>query len=226
MDIRDLLFPKKCVGCGKWGNYLCGDCFSQLKWLRSQICPGCGRQAVEGKTHWRCLRRWGMNGLVSLLVYEGVTRRMITALKFKFVADLAKEVVGKIVDGQEDWAEKFRGFTVTPVPLHAKRLKWRGFNQAEMIAKIVAKKWGLEFREILERVKQTGQQVGKTREERWGNIKGVFGLKAEDRLPGTILLIDDVWTSGATMQECAKVLKRAGVKEVWGLTLARRVWVD
>lgn len=205
MSLLDVLFPKKCVGCGKWGQYICGSCFKQLKWLHPQV------RLVEG-----------MNGLVSFWAYEGVARKAILKLKFRFVSDLVKEVVEKAVKGDK----RFRGFVIVPVPLSSKRWRWRGFNQAEEIAKAVASKWHLAYGEWLIKVKDTGQQVGKTRQERLQAVKGSFGLKIKDQLPRAILLVDDVWTSGATMRECARVLKRTGVKEVWGLTLARRMWVS
>ncbi len=207
MSILDFLFPKKCVGCGKWGKYLCDRCFRQLKWLHPKV------KLVGG----------GMDGLVSWVEYEGVARRAIVMLKFKFVSDLIEEVVGKILGERQDMREKFRGFTVVPVPLAQARERWRGFNQAAEIGRLVASRWSLALSDLLVRVKNTGQQVGKSRKERLENVRGAFGLKTRDQLPRAVLLVDDVWTSGATMRAAASVLKRAGVKTVWGLALARRV---
>lgn len=226
MGILDFLFPKKCVGCRRWGSYVCEDCFDKLKWLREQICPMCCKNSVGGLTHFRCRKKWGMEGLTSLVAYEGVAKKLIAELKFKLVSDLVEEVMGKILARVEGGRFSDRDWVVVPVPLHQGRLSWRGFNQAEEIGKAITGKWHLAYSELLIKIKDTGQQVGKKREERWRGVRDSFGLRTKNQLPKAILLVDDVWTSGATMRECAKMLKRAGVKQVWGWTLARRVWVE
>jgi ComF family protein len=113
------------------------------------------------------------------------------------------------------------GPVIVPVPLYPKRERERGFNQAEVIGRLVAGRWLLETKNLLLRVRDTGRQVGRDRVQRLDAMKEAFMLKTKDQLPTTVLLVDDVWTTGATMNECARVLKRAGVRFVWGLVLAR-----
>ena len=110
-----------------------------------------------------------------------------------------------------------------PVPLHPKREKERGFNQATIVASLIANRYSLVVKNLLTRVKDTGRQVGKKREERLKAMSGAFELSRDTPyvIPNTILLVDDVWTTGATLRECAKVLRRGGAKQVWGLVLAR-----
>ena len=103
----------------------------------------------------------------------------------------------------------------------------RGFNQAEMIGKLVAREWGLKYIPMLSRVRATPPMYGLNRRQRKENVEGAFKINSPITNSqmctnwGTVILVDDVWTTGATMRECARVLKRVGVKEVWGLTLAR-----
>ena len=176
------------------------------------------------------MRRVGgdISGLVSFWEYGGVARKVILKLKFRLVSDLVEEAVGPHF-AKATWGKKrFKGFVVVPVPLSDKRWRWRGFNQAEEIGRVVAREWKLGMSNLLIKVKDTGQQVGKSKRERLESVKNSFALnpKFEARNPKLqkVLLVDDVWTSGATMREAARALKRAGVKRIWGLTLARRVW--
>lgn len=109
---------------------------------------------------------------------------------------------------------------VQPLPLFWYRENWRGFNQAETIAKIVAQALKLKQADCLQRVKLTQPQSRLPREKRLANVKDIFTVKP-GRLPKAILLVDDVWTTGATMREAVRVLQDRGVKEIWGLSLAR-----
>lgn len=114
------------------------------------------------------------------------------------------------------------GWVVTAVPLHPKRQNWRGFNQSELVAKLLAQKLGLRYESLLKRIKYTKPQVGLLGSARKQNIKGAFSLYTPYSLPHTnIILIDDVWTTGSTLRECTYILKRGGAKQVWALTLAR-----
>lgn len=111
-----------------------------------------------------------------------------------------------------------------PIPLHKKKLRKRGYNQAELLAKGLSKHFNIPIVDCLQRVKETKTQVGLAKEERAENIKDAFAIKPAflEQIRGfqQVFLIDDVATSGATLREAAKVLKKAGVKSVWGLTLA------
>ena len=118
---------------------------------------------------------------------------------------------------------------LVPIPLSKNRKNWRGFNQSEILTKTLAKKFGVEYSNSLIRIIETKTQVGLSRDERKKNVKGAFSLRSSrhpeldlgSRLRDkNFILVDDVYTSGATMQEAAKVLKRAGANSVWGMTVA------
>ena len=226
--ILDLIFPKRCVSCGRFGTYICRDCSSKIEYIDKPVCPVCQRQAVSGKTHPGCSGRFRLDGLVVVCRYRGPIKRAIAKVKYKWVYDIEKILVDILVDSL--W--KFdlpKDLILVPVPLHAKRKRWRGFNQAEILAKSLAKKFGVDLRDVLIRTRETKSQVGLKRDERKENVKGAFSLRLSRHpeldsgsmfLGKNFFLIDDVYTSGATMAECCKVLKRAGAAQVWGMAVA------
>jgi len=202
-----------------------------------QICPICGRGALGGLTHDFCRKPFGLDGLTSIFAYKGVVAKAIKKLKYKFVKDLAEELVELFLSfcGEEKLFSDFcclSNVILVPIPLHPQRLRWRGFNQAELLGELIAENLGIKFvPDLLIRVKDTKPQVELDRKSRQQNILGAFRKNPNSqstRLPAgegvrnsLILIFDDVWTTGATLKEAAKVLKRNGAKKVWGLTIAR-----
>jgi len=216
----DLLFPRRCFGCGKAGVYFCPSCTAKIKVLEKQICPVCGRPAVLGRTHPSCRNSLNLDGLISIFVYEKPVREAIKALKYRFVSDLAQSLVGIASVYFKIPVEEG---IVVPIPLSSQRKRWRGFNQAEVLGKTFARKNNLGFNhKVVERVVNNQPQVGLSGKERKKNVKGIFRV-VDRRLikKKTLIIFDDVWTTGATLKSCGEVLKREGADEVWGLTLAR-----
>lgn len=221
-----LLFPRRCVACGKPGKYFCNRCKTKIKQVEYQVCPVCERPAIGGVTHPRCLTNCSLDGLTSFFIYDGPIKRAIKDLKYRFVSDLAKELISLTeVAGHEFFNPDF---VLTPVPLHWQRQNWRGFNQSEVLGKIMAKKLGVKFISgLLVRKKNTRPQVELKSKKRQKNIEGAFIFNP--KIPHiisvskyhSIIVFDDVWTTGSTLRACGRVLKQAGVKKVWGMTLAR-----
>lgn len=227
MGLLDLIFPKKCVGCGRMGKYVCIDCEIGL-WEEEQICPLCTRNSRYGLKHKYCKKPWSLDGLTCFWAYEALAKKLITKAKYYYFYDYLKELT--IESGQLTMRPEFKELwwfldqkpIVTCVPLHPKRFKERGFNQAEIIARHLAKIYDLRFTNLLQRTRDTSQQVGKSREERLRNLEGAFSvLEASILNRKSVLLVDDVWTTGTTLSECAKTLKQSGARSVWGLVLAR-----
>ena len=230
--ILDLLFPKRCVGCGKFDTYFCADCVSNIM-QADLVCPKCEKLAVGGQTHPVCRRRFGLDGLWSLGIYQNPLKKAIQKLKYdpKLVRDFIPVLTDIIL---EYWARytpfvfdqiKKEGgvrWVVVPVPLFWWRENQRGFNQSAEIGKLLAKKLGLKYSEALKRTRYTWSQAKLKSKERQKNIRGAFSLNSKFLiLDSNVLLIDDVWTTGSTLKECTYVLKRSGAKKVWALTLAR-----
>jgi ComF family protein len=223
MVIADLLFPKECLNCKDAGSYICRNCLGKLEPLR-QICANCGRPAVDGATHVKCKRPWGLDGLIFIWPYGGVIRKAILGLKYKHAKEITKEVGEYMVDFlQERKVVLPKKAILMPIPLYFLRQNWRGFNQVEEIGKLVAFKMQWEYRgDILLRKRLKKPQTSLKRHERAENIRGVFELNPNYQLQTTsYILLDDVYTTGATMKEAAKVFKRKGAKKVWGIAIAR-----
>ena len=226
------------MSCGKLGRYVCSTCEVGM-WEEEQICPSCRRNSRYGLRHSYC--KGPLNGLTCLWAYEGLTKKLISKAKYYHLYDylgqlitdfedrVEFEYIKRILDDKTAFAYSYGEArpVVVPVPLHPKRLAERGFNQAEIIAKLISESVNqLEVRNLLIRTKDTGRQVGRTREERLESMVNAFVTSPQPlstilERGQNVLLVDDVWTTGATMSECARVLKKAGVKNVWGLVLAR-----
>lgn len=223
MGVADLLFPKACLNCNNNGSYVCRNCLGKLPLLR-QICVNCGRPAVDGTTHVKCLQPWGLDGLVFVWPYGGVIRKAILGLKYRYAEEIAKELGVYIVENlQEGKVLLPKKAILVPIPLYFLRQNWRGFNQVGHMGRVLARtlKWRYD-NEILIRKKLARPQTSLTRKDRTKNIRGVFSLNPSYKLhASSYILFDDVFTTGATIKEAAKVLKRKGVKKVWGLAIAR-----
>lgn len=212
------------MSCGEYGDYICADCVNKLSVIDEPICPMCVRASMFGKTHARCERKLGLDGLAAIFKYRGVMRRIIVKLKYGLVTDMYSTMVELAMSmGDLSMMEK-RHCLVVGVPLYVKRSRWRGFNQAEELGKLVAESCGWDFgEEALIRIINTKSQMKLAMKERKKNVLGAF---SEGRRIGavnsrSVLLVDDVWTTGATMRECAKTLKRKGTNEVRGMVFAR-----
>ncbi len=219
-SLVDFIFPKKCVGCGKFGEYFCSKCFSKIEYVENPVCPVCQRQAVGGRTHPKCQTRYSLDGLVVACRYRNPVKVAIQKVKYRWVYDIEKVLVDLLATQIYKFAIPQKVILV-PVPLHKKRKNWRGFNQAEILAKDLSKKFKVNYSEILIRSRETKTQVGLKRDERKENVRGAFELRRGADVSGrNVILVDDVYTSGATMAECAKVLKKSGAKSVWGMAVA------
>lgn len=230
MNILDILFPKRCVGCGVFGQYICIKCAASIRVIddRNMICPVCGKLAIAGATHPRCQSRYGLDGLTSFFRYHGVIRQMVKALKYRYVSDLVGEWFDLIsllsYQPVKDLLQAYSSnFVLVPVPLHSARRRYRGFNQAELLGKLMVTKLLISLQTgILTRGRQTLPQVEmKDRQERLKNMGGVFSALSNTRQYPHIFLFDDVFTTGATLRSATNTLKRAGAKVVWGITMAR-----
>lgn len=221
LSVLDILFPKFCVGCGKWGNYLCPKCSTSLSSLlcTSQICSVCEKNAMDGYTHPKCRNRYALDRLLSLYYYQGVIRKMIKQIKYHFVSDLVNTVVS---EESREVLQITEPMTLVPIPLHPSRLRYRGFNQAELLSTSLSRITSLPVRtDLLQRHRSTLPQVSMMdKEKRLANMKGAFTV-VSSRVPDKIIFVDDVWTTGATLREAGKTLKKAGAKTVLGITVAR-----
>ena len=209
----DLIFPCHCLGCGRAGSFICKDCLDRVPLLNRLIYPD---------------ERANLNGIIIATDYRHfLVAKAIKYLKYKpYLRPLGKKLSLLLIRALErfpwcvDYFSKNK-FILVPLPLTRKKLAGRGFNQAELLAKEVSTKFGWPLApEILKKIKNTPSQTDLTRQERKINVKGAF--KANQSLQEkNIILVDDIFTTGATLEEAARVLRQAGAKEIWGLVLAK-----
>lgn len=229
MNVLDFIFPKYCVNCKKFGDFLCADCFSRLSFDTKNICTVCGKHTFNGLTHPGCFRKYSLDGSFTCIVYNSISKKLIYQFKYRpnltslksFLGDLMYE---SLVQNEEFDKVIRKEVLFVPVPLSKAKFRRRGYNQAEILAKELSKRFGISTVDCLVRVKETKSQVGLKKEERKENIKGAFGLV--DRHSGKIqnsyvVLVDDVLTTGSTLSEAANVLKHHGARQVWAVALAK-----
>jgi len=220
MNVLDLIFPKTCLGCGKEGKYICENCLARVKLLKP-ACPYCEKASIDGFTHVKCRKKYGLDSLTSIWDYEGVIKKAILALKYKYSTEAGRELSSLFVRELKK-SNLIKEGTLVPIPIHWQRENVRGFNQSVEIGRVVAKEMGWGFiPNLLVKNRTTMSQVELSVEERKQNLKGVFSLSPGFKMSDSIILFDDVFTTGSTLKEAAKVLKHAGVQKVWGLTIAR-----
>ncbi len=229
MNLLDFLFPKQCVQCRRFGSYLCANCFSYLSFHVSSLCLVCDRPSLDDKTHPSCRSLYAIDGACASIAYNGIAKKLIFQFKYKPYLSHLTEVLGDLFyEGiiQKPLFDTARLNTslLVPIPLYKTKLQKRGYNQAELLAKDFGKRVTLPVIDLLDRTKNTPTQVGLSKMERKENIKGAFAIKPKYKASikqASILLVDDVLTTGSTMLEAANILKRAGAKRVWGITLAQ-----
>lgn len=233
----DILFPIACASCGRENAWLCDECLDKIELLSYQICPICEREITEKGVLCKTCKNNNFEKdrkvyLASLLLaseYKNISS-LVHSFKYRFIEKLG-EPLGKILLGSLLKYDQPLPDIIIPIPLHRRRLRWRGFNQSEILARYVAENLcpGFiipVFPELLQRRKYTSPQMKiKSYQERISNLENAFAIDPdlqESIRNKNILLIDDIVTTGTTILECAKTLSQNGAKKVSAAALARQ----
>ena len=238
--IFDLIFPIECLGCGKQGKWLCDRCLKKLEVNSKQRCLNCKLENDFGELCPECKKFFYLDGALAAGNYgDKLISQLIKQYKYYFSLKVAgilgdfllfflKNLNSQMIllpakkTNAPEFLFKQNNYCIMPVPLHKRRLRWRGFNQAEEIAKILAKKLNIPLiNNQLIRIKYNQPQAKINSQKRKNNINGCFQCQGESLNKKNIVLVDDVVTSGSTLNECAKVLKEKGAEKVWGICVAR-----
>jgi ComF family protein len=232
--LLNLVFPPVCPTCktllgGKGKNLImCPDCHKAIRPVLPPYCPHCGLPYPSGDKEGHlcspCLKqRWYFEIHRTCALYEGALKEAIHRFKYGGVFPLVS-VFGDLL--QPTFQNLTRDYPVdvmVPVPLHIRRLRERGFNQALLLVKELSKRTGIPYEErALKKIKDTPVQITLKKRERRKNLTGAFQVKDQEAIQGkTVVLVDDVYTTGATVNECSRALLKAGAERVAVLTVAR-----
>ena len=245
--ILDLIFPRYCLDCGKeiaskQSVLVCDACFGKITLNSGVQCHICGLRISNGtclpagdvpKGHKRCRKKTPLKGLFAASQYQNpILKEMIHQFKYQSVESLKKPLAELIITyiTKELLTDKLTNSVLVPIPLTLKRKINRGFNQSELLAKEIGKFLNCPVLNLLKRKKFTSPQAEISDwQKRKENISGAFTVRKNPRILSTpypqnypkIILVDDVATSGATLEEAALVLKQAGIKQIYGLVVAR-----
>jgi len=216
MALIDVLLPPSCAGCGRYGSLLCDACRASFRSASpaavtfAQADPG----VVVGGS---------LTFAVAAFRYEGAVRGALQRLKYGASARLAHPLVVAALPAFVRLLQVSGPMPVVPVPVHPDRLRERGYNQAALLARLLARGARLPVSEILIRGRATTKQHRLDRAGRLRNLRGAFGLAKGARPPPSVILVDDILTTSATLEACAGVLRDAGCQMVYGFALAREV---
>ena len=216
----DLLFPLNCLGCRREGSLLCQTCVDNLPRLKTPYCRICAEPNARSLCRWCSGIVPAFDGLRAPYLIEGLLREAIHALKYRGVRAAAPQLAELLADFLR--SHSVPGEELVPVSLHSRRLRERGYNQSELLAKELSKRTGLPVNAgALIRARDSGPQVRTvSREQRRENVSDSFQCK-NDMTGRRLILVDDVATTGSTLSACASALKAAGAASVWALVLAR-----
>lgn len=226
---RDLFFPLHCAGCASAlaSGWFCPACQKELRTVEPPRCETCSQPFTGAMDRFVCVncrgRAFHFECAVAVMQSRGVVRELIHRLKYNGELWLAEPLGDLLEQGLED--ERLAGEefdAVVPVPLHPLRRREREFNQAEILGRELARRRGWHFLEALQRTRYTLTQTHFDRRRRMQNLRDAFSMRQNAVVQGKhLLLVDDVLTTGSTLDECARVLLEAGAQSVRALTVAR-----
>lgn len=217
----DLVFPPRCAGCGRDGEFLCSDCSGSLTVAVAPRCPRCWRPGPQARLCLPCRATPpAFDGLRSAVVYDATARQLVHALKYRGITALAAPMSSLLAEAVR--RHDLGADVIVPVPLSGLRQRTRGYNQAEALAVGLARELELAvLPNALERRRHTPAQARSADAgARRRNVAGAFALRQPDIAGLRVLLLDDVTTTGATFEACAAVLKLGGARSVWALAFA------
>ena len=229
--IIDLLFPPHCVACHRPSAWLCSDCLQAIEAIQPPVCQRCGLSLGDLQTAdsseslcKRCQQApLQLDGLLAYAFHSGPLRKAIHQFKYEDLRSLAEPLGQLMAKGWTALApQDLQPDVIVPVPLHPSRQRQRGYNQAALLAK----EFGASLRcpvvdDVLVRIKATAPQVDLDAQERRVNVRNAFRCKDTSLSGKHVLLIDDVCTTGSTLESACAALQETGTVSVWAYTLAR-----
>ncbi|MFH1088672.1 MAG: ComF family protein [Patescibacteria group bacterium] len=222
--ILNVVFPPRCLSCNKFGDWVCKNCWEEIELIKTPICYRCYKLSEGFKLCPVCRKQQALNRVIVCAHWHASLKNIVYGLKYRRVRVITN-LLGTLLSQtiKKQWCNG-QDAVVVSVPLHRSRYWQRGFNQAESLAKLVAEQNHWPVVTALIRSKPTLPQFGLNKITRKHNLTDAFLLRrgSKQLINGKIvILVDDIVTTGVTLNECAKILRQYGAREVWGLVLAR-----
>lgn len=236
--ILDIIFPIRCINCSRYNKWVCKKCLDKIILQKEQLCPICKKiPNSNGEVCFSCKETRGIDAILVASFYRQAKKKTLLAelihyYKYRFVVDIGRSL-GRILKKSILSSSLPLPDIIIPIPLHPRRLRWRGFNQSLIMAKYLGENLTPGFiipvsDKLLLRSRYTQPQMEiKNRHQRRANVSNAFIIDKESLIKfplknKVVLLVDDVATTGSTLIECAKVLKKSGAKKVHAVVLARQ----
>ncbi len=225
--LLDLLFPRRCLGCRKVGEFICPACAAAAPFVRNPTCLYCDHPDPDGALCYSCRHQPSyLTAAFALCYYQPPVDAAIRRLKYRggqAIAPTLAHLAARRPHRWPIWLQRGAIDLFTPVPLHPTRLRQRGYNQSALLAAQLAAQLDLPYTDTvgLQRTRHTRPQVGLGMAERRSNVAGAFTCSGDEVQGKRVALLDDVYTTGATLQDCARALREAGATRVYAITIAR-----
>lgn len=225
--VADILFPRRCPVCDEIvlprGSLICPECVKILSFVKGPVCKKCGKEVFSDRLEYcfDCTKHTrSFESGRALINYNDAAKDSMVKIKYKNKREYIDFYTEAICRRYGKQIARMRADVLVPVPVHPSRMKTRGYNQAELLARGIGRSLGIPVRsDLLRRSRKTAPQKELNPAERLKNLEQAF--EAEGNFAGieTVILIDDIYTTGSTIEACTRALKRAGVKTVYFLTI-------
>ena len=225
--VLDLFFPRRCAVCDepvdRFGEGACSECIRKISYIRDPFCMKCGKQlkSVNEEYCEDCQKKMHIFVQGTALYDYGSMADSVFRFKYAGRQEYAKFYAGQMYERKRSWLQMIKPDALVPVPIHPSRKRKRGYNQAQLIAEELSALSGIPVRnDLVVRVKKTAPQKSLTGQERQNNLKKAFKILQNDVKLSTIVIIDDIYTTGSTVDAMTEVLHQAGISRVYCMMLA------
>lgn len=219
--INTAFLPEYCITCNKSGSYICKNCLrTKYKVNFRTVCHVCGRNSFKFCLHKDCRDYSNLDNLYFFCEYNSAAKELIEVIKYHGNYSILNSLSWHMANYLKIVCPEYKKFKFTYVPSHWTKQNSRGFNQSQLLAKSIAKLLGVELCDVLQKNQATNKQAGTNRSQRSKNLKGKFTLK-KVLVPENVMIVDDVHTTGATLNECASLLKLNGARTVYGYAFSK-----
>lgn len=216
-SLLSVFAPHNCLGCSSEGSLLCKKCVAGLPRVSGDTCLACFRRPARGMLCDTCVAGSSMTAVMARTTHDGVAKQLVGALKFNRALAAAKPMAHAM---SAVLPKQLQGVLITSVPTATSRVRQRGYDQAAVLARLIAKEQQLSYCSLLGRTSQL-RQVGASRQQRQAQLKDIVYVRRQALCKGaTIIVVDDVLTTGSSVEASAKALRAAGASRIFGLVFA------